>query len=342
MNGNLTDLGLGSYPVVELAEARKAALSNRQLADRGQDPRVRTTAAPTFQGAAETVIGIHASSWKEGSKSEAQWRSSLAAYVYPFIESKTVDQIKTADVMSLLLPIWTNKPETAQRVRQRIGAVMKWAIAQGFREDNPAGEALGAALPKPGTHRGHHRALPHPEVGEAIAKIRGSGAGLSTVLAFELIVLTACRSGEVRLATWAEMDLEGQLWTIPEVRMKARREHRVPLSGRAAEVLLQAKDSLVNGSGLVFPSATGQALSDSTISKLCRENGVNCVPHGFRSSFADWCREQRYDKDLADICLAHVRRGVDAAYFRTDLLSPRRELMQAWSDYLNRPLGSGE
>ena len=335
LNGKPTDLGLGSYPVVGLAEARATALSNRQQAAHGLDPRVRAAAVPTFQNAAETVIGIHASSWKEGSKSEAQWRSSLLAYVYPHMGSKTVDQVKTADVMSVLLPIWTSKPETAQRVRQRIGAVMKWAIAQGFRGDNPAGEALGAALPKPGALRGHHKALPHSKVGEAIAAISGSGAGLSTILAFEFIVLTACRSGEVRLATWAEMNLEEQLWTIPGVRMKARREHRVPLSGRAMEVLLQAKD-FSGERGLVFPSAAGQALSDSTISKLCRENGVNCVPHGFRSSFADWCREQRYDKDLADICLAHVRRGVDAAYFRTDLLSPRRELMQAWSDYLSR------
>ena len=335
LNGKPADLGLGSYPVVSLADARTAALSNRQQAARGLDPRVRTTGLPTFQDAAETVIKMHASSWKKYSKSEAQWRSSLSAYVHPSIGSKTVDKVKTADVMEVLLPVWTAKPETAQRVRQRIGAVMKWAIAQGFRDDNPAGEALGAAMPKPGTHRGHHRALPHQEVGGAMATIQGSGAYLSTILAFQFIVLTACRSGEARLATWDEMDLRAQVWTIPEVRMKAGREHRVPLSGSAMEVLRQSKDSF-GESGLVFPAPTGRALSDGTISKLCRENGINCVPHGFRSSFADWCREERYDKDLVDICLAHVRRGVDAAYFRSELLSPRHQLMQAWSEYLAR------
>ena len=335
LNGKPTDLGLGSYPVVGLAEARAAALSNRQLAARGLDPRVRTAGVPTFQEASERVIEMHASSWKEGSKSEGQWRSSLSAYVYPYIGSKAVDQVRSADVMVVLLPIWTAKPETAQRVRQRIGAVMKWAIAQGFREDNPAGEAIGAALPRSGTPRGHHRALPHSEVAGAIAKIKDSGAYISTVLAFEFIVLTASRSAEGRLATWDEMDLEGRVWTIPEVRMKARREHRVPLSSRAMKVLEDARESS-GEHDLVFPSPTGHALSDSTISKLCRENGVNCVPHGFRSSFADWCREHHYDKDLVDICLAHVRKGVDAAYFRTELISPRRKLMQAWGDYLTR------
>ena len=176
-------------------------------------------------------------------------------------------------------------------------------------------------------------AMPHHEVGGAMATVQGSGAHLSTILAFQFIVLTACRSGEARLATWDEMDLRAQVWTIPEVRMKARLEHRVPLSESAMEVLRQSKDPS-GESGLVFPSPTGRALSDSTISKLCRENGINCVPHGFRSSFADWCREERYDKDLVDICLAHVRRGVDAAYFRSELLSPRHKLMQAWSNYL--------
>lgn len=337
INGRPTDLGLGSYPVVELADARAAALSNRQIAAKGQDPRVRATGIPTFREAAEKVTQMHAASWKEGSKSEAQWRSSLSTYVYPSIGSKAVDKIRAAEVMEVLLPIWTTKPETAQRVRQRIGTVMKWAVAQGFREDNPAGEALTAALPKSGTPRGHHKALPHSEVAGAIALIKDSGAYLSTVLAFQFIVLTACRSGEVRLATWDEIDLEGQLWTIPQERMKARREHRVPLSEGSMNVLQQARESL-GERGLIFPAVSGQVLSDSTVSKLCRENGVNCVPHGFRSSFADWCREQRYDKDLVDICLAHVRRGVDAAYFRTDLLSPRRTLLQEWSDYLGHSL----
>ena len=277
----------------------------------------RRPSVPTFAEALETVIRIHESGWKNGGKTAAHWQASLGAYALPRLGRRLVCDVDTVDVMSVLLPIWTTKAETARRVRQRIGAVMKWAIAQGFRQDNPAGEAIGAALPKTNGVRRHLRALPHSEVAAAIATIRGTDAYRATVLAFEFLVLTATRSGEVRLARWTEMDLEAATWTIPGERMKMKREHRVPLSSRALGVLTEAHQ-LQQGTGLVFPSVTGRPLTDSTISKLVRENGIKAVPHGFRSSFRDWCGETGQPREVAEACLAHsINSRVEAAYARS-------------------------
>ena len=192
--------------------------------------------------------------------------------------------------MGVLLPIWTTKRETARRVRQRIGSVMKWAVAQGHRGDNPAGDAIAEALPKNGVKVTHQRALPHGECGVALARVKGSGAYSQLMLAFELLVLTACRNGEVRNARWSEIDLDGAVWTIPEARMKAGREHRVPLSDRALSVLAQARES-ADGGELVFRSPAGRPLAASAMAKLLRELGIDAVPHGFRSSFRDWAAE---------------------------------------------------
>ena len=235
--------------------SRQAAFDNRKLARAGGDPLAlkRRPDVPTFAEAAETVIGIHAAGWKDGGKSAAQWRASLRDYAMLRLGRRRVSDITTANVMAVLLPIWNDKRETARRVRQRIGAIMKWAVAEGHRADNPAGEAIGAALPKNGVVRAHQRALPHAEVGAAVAQVRAPGAYAATVLCFEFLTLCAVRSGEARLARWDEVDLEAATWTIPGGRMKAKREHRVPLSGRALEVLHEAR-ALADGSGWVFPS----------------------------------------------------------------------------------------
>ena len=178
IHGKRVDLGLGGWPYVSLAEARQAAFEHRKLAREGGDPRSLRTGqrVPTFADAAETVIRIHEQGWKDGGKNASQWRASLRDYAMPRLGKLRVSDISTADVMAVLLPIWNEKPETARRVRQRIGSVMKWAVAQGYRQDNPAGDALGAALPKNGVAKKHHRALPHTEVGSAIATIRASRA----------------------------------------------------------------------------------------------------------------------------------------------------------------------
>ena len=279
IGGRPVNVGLGSYPVVSLAEARAKALENRQAVAQGRDPQSKPRDIPTFEDAAERVIALYEPTWKDGARSAEIWRASLRDYVYPKLGRKRVSDINTSDVMGALLPIWNEKRETARRVRQRIGAVMKWAVAQGFREDNPAGDAIGAALPKTGQQRQHQRALPHGEVAAALATVRDSGAWPATKLAFEFLVLTACRSGEVRGAQWDEID--GDTWTVPGERMKGGRPHRVPLSGGALEVLAEARE-LSDGSGLVFPSPTGRVLSDMTISKLVKELGILAVPHGFR------------------------------------------------------------
>jgi len=247
-----------------------------------------------------------------------------------------VDAITTADVMAVLLPIWVPKHETARRVRQRISAVMQWAVAEGYRNDNPAGDAIGAALPKRNKPKEHHRALPFREVGAALAAVRASAqAHWATKAAFEFLVLTAARSGEVRLAEWVEMDLEGRTWTVPKGRMKGEREHRVPLSDRAMEILESAR-GVTGGSGLVFPTSRGWPPSDSTLSKLLRELKVGAVPHGFRSSFRDWAAEcSDAPRDVCELALAHVSsERVEAAYRRTDLFERRRVLKQEWSAYV--------
>ena len=206
LDGKAANVGLGAYPVVTLARARQKALANARIVSEGRDPRDRASRAPTFEQAVETVIGIHAENWKDGGKSAAQWLASLRDYAVPKIGAKRVDRISTADVMEVLLPIWSTKRETARRVRQRIGAVMKWAVAQGYREDNPAGDAISAALPKNSVRRQHQKALPHAQVAEALGRVRASKAHRATALAFEFLVLTACRSGEVRGARWDEVD----------------------------------------------------------------------------------------------------------------------------------------
>lgn len=335
LDGKAANVGLGAYPVVTLARARQKALANARTVSEGRDPRDRASRAPTFERAVETVIGIHAENWKDGGKSAAQWRSSLRDYAVPKIGAKRVDRISTADVMEVLLPVWSTKRETARRVRQRIGAVMKWAVAQGYREDNPAGDAISAALPKNSVRRQHQKALPHAQVAEALGRVRASKAHRATALAFEFLVLTACRSGEVRGARWDEVDASVDTWTVPPTRMKAKLEHRVPLSDRAVAVLDEARE-LSDKGGLVFPSPTGRVLSDSTLSKLLRELGVRAVPHGFRSSFRDWAAERtEVPREVCELALAHVNSDrVEAAYRRSDLFDRRRELMQDWSDYL--------
>ena len=205
-HGRVTNIGLGAYPIVSLAEARKKAVANRRTIEAGLDP--RGSRVPSFSQATEKVIAIHAAGWKPGGKSEAQWRASLTTYAYPRLGRRGVDRITTADVMACLVPIWHTRPETARRVRQRIGAVMRWAIAQGYRTDNPAGDAIAAALPSNMGRRRHHRALPHADVAASVARVRASGAYPTTVLAFEFLVLTACRSGEVRGAQWDEINLD--------------------------------------------------------------------------------------------------------------------------------------
>ena len=337
INGRPFNIGLGSYPLVSLKDARAAALENAQKIARGVDPRAadsREPDVPTFAEAAETVIAMKSEGWRHGGKSEKQWRASLRDYAIPKLGHRPVSEISRADVQEVLQPIWSTKAETARRVRQRISAIMLWAMAMEHRHDNPAGKALDILLPKNVGATRHHRALHHSKVGEAVELVKSSpGAWPMTKLCFEFMVLTAARSGEVRGAMWDEMNLDDATWIVPADRMKALREHRVPLSSRAVAILKEVSE-FTDGSGLVFPSLSGSPLSDSTLSKLLRELGVNAVPHGFRSTFRDWCADTGEPRELAEAALAHTVRGVEGAYFRSRMLERRRELMQRWSDHV--------
>ncbi|MDE2901473.1 MAG: tyrosine-type recombinase/integrase [Chloroflexota bacterium] len=339
INGKPCNLGLGRYPIVTLATARERALENARAVDQGDDPRVGSR-VPTFQEAAESVIRLHKPSWKPAgaATSEKNWRSSLRRFVYPEIGTMTVDAITTNHVHRVLVPIWNEKHETARRVGQRISRVMKWAMVQGYRGDNPA-SAVAAALPKSGSAPRHHRALHHTAVPAALHAVRESGAWLGTKLCFEFLVLTATRSSEARLATWDEVDRTTATWKIPGTRIKSGRPHHVPLSGRALELLDEAQN-LSGGSGLLFPGPRGKALSNMTTSKLLKELGIEAVTHGFRSSFRDWAAEcTDTPRAVCEAALAHVVGGVEGAYMRTDLFDRRRTLMDQWADYLSQESG---
>ena len=332
-------LGLGGHPLTTLAEARDKATDHRRTVRNGGDPRrdKRASRAPTFEAAVEMVIAIQKEAWR-GGKSEAQWRASLREYAFPKLGTQHVDRITTADVMGVLLPIWNTKGVTAKRVRQRIGAVMKWSIAAGYRSDNPAGEALGFALPKQTASKVHHPALPFQEVGAALINLRGNNqTHWATKAVFEFMVLTAARSGEARGAKWSEVDLDTGIWIIPGERMKAGQEHRVPLS-RAALAILENAAQYRDTTGFAFPGARSGPIAANTLSKLLRENGIAAVPHGFRSSFRDWAAEcTDAPREVAEMALAHIEgSATERAYRRTDLFEKRRELMQEWADYLTK------
>ena len=333
IDGRLVSLGLGSYPVVTLAKARSKALENARTVADGSDPRTKPSTVPTFDEAVKFVIDIHRVSWKDAGRSAKIWQSSLDTYAAPVIGTKRVSEVTSADVLDVLMQIWNEKPETARRVKHRISAVMRWAVAQGFRDDNPAGETINEALPRMNGVKRHRRALHHSKVKDAIERVKKSEAWESTKLCFEFLTLTAARSGEVRAAQWDEIDLDRRVWTVPAERMKTSREHRVPLSHRAIEILHES-DDLYDDSGLVFPSITGRVLSDSTVSKLLRELDINAVPHGFRSSFRDWCAETGQPREIAEAALAHTVQGVEGAYFRSDLFEQRRQVMDGWADYI--------
>ena len=342
VRGKSRTLGLGGFALVPLAEAREAALANRRLARSGGDPlaaRRRARDMPTFEEAAAAVLERKRAGWRD-EKHGKDWPTSLRLYVFPQLGDKPVSEITSADLLQVLTPIWHAKPETARRVRQRIGAVMKWAVAMEHRSDNPAGEALGEALGRQRDVVRHMPALPHAEVAGALETVRASGAWVGTKLAFEHLVLTAARSAEVRLATWDEIDIATAVWTVPGSRMKAKRPHRVPLCERALEIVEEAKafrcDIASPGSALVFPSRRGKPLSNMTVSKLVKEQGIAAVPHGFRSSFRDWASERtNHPRELIEAALAHVvGNKVEAAYARSDLFERRRRLMDEWATYL--------
>ena len=341
IDGKRRDLGLGPVSLVSLAEAREKALENRKLARAGGDPlaaKKRSMEVLTFKAAAVKVHDLSKPTWRNDKHGD-QWINTLTTYVFPVFGSKRVDAVTSADVLAALSPIWNSHPETARRVKQRMGSVFKWAIANGWRTDNPA-EAIGNALPKHDRSKVKHReALPYDAVAAAIQKVRSSEAGTATKLAFEFLVLTATRSGETREASWSEFDLDKAIWTVPAARMKAKKLHRVPLPSRCIAILEEAAKLKRDGDDLVFPGTKDKKpLSDMTLSKLMKDLGIAAVPHGFRSSFRDWAGERtHHPREVIEFALAHVIKDkAEAAYARSDLFEKRRALMSDWSDFLKR------
>ena len=329
VGGRLTNVGLGSYPVITLAEARARALENARAVAAGKDP--RTGDAPTVAEAWEQVIRLRRPSWRDGGKSENQWRASFRDYVEPQLGSKLVSEVTTADVLAVLLPHWHERAETMRRVKQRLGAVLGWALAQGHRDDNPArSEALTAALPKQPAGS-HQRALLPEEVPAAVAAIRVGTASPVVKLAVEFVVLTGCRSGEARNATWDEID--GDTWTIPGERTKTGKPHRIPLSSRALDILDEAR-RLGDDIGLIFAAPrTGKPLSDNTLGKALRTAEIPATIHGMRASLRDWLAAEGVPYELAEAVLAHQPRGIAKSYRRDDLLEARRPIMERWAHH---------
>ena len=337
IDGRRRDIGLGGYPVVGLAEARTKAMENRCAVRNGRDPLAesRRRESPTFREAAEAVHKANRPRWRNAHHT-ASWMQTLERHAFATLGSLPVHRIQQGDVLRVLEPIWTTKPETARRVRQRVRTVLAWALAQGYIDSNPADERIDAALPRMPKVKAHLRALDYREVPAALAVVDASRASPAARLCLRFAVLTAARSGESRGARWSEIDLEARQWRIPGDRMKAGVEHRVPLTDDAVAVLERAR-TLDDGSGLVFPSPAkrGHPLSDMALTKLLRDNGLaeRTTVHGFRSSFRTWALEQSNAPwAVAEMALAHtVGDSVEQAYVRTDLYDQRTELMRQWA-----------
>jgi integrase len=352
VDGKRREMGLGSFPDVSLSIAREKARAARSDTTMGIDPVAHRKEArsarqalkatqKTFADCAKAYIEAHSDSWRNA-KHRAQWPSTFETYVYPTMGTVMVGEVTQAHVMAVLLPIWKTKTQTATRLRGRIEQVLAWATAAGFRQGENCARWTGLLdqlLPAPGkvSKPKHHPAVRVDDMPAFIKSLR-QHEGLSPK-ALEFAVLTAARSGEVRGATWAEIDLEAAVWTVPKERMKAGKEHRVPLNTQAIK-LLEAMPR-IEGTELVFPAPRGGQLSDMALTALTRrmnfrdDAGRVCVPHGFRSSFRDWVFERTdYPRDLAEAALAHaLENKVEAAYRRGDALERRRAMMQAWANY---------
>ncbi len=331
VNERESNVGLGAYPIVTLAEARDKALANRRLIAQGGDPRTEAVqhVVPTFEDAARSRLALQAF---KHDRQAREWWQTMECYVLPKIGGKLVSDVSSLDVVAVLSPIWTAKPPTARKVRQRIGLVMDYAIAKGYRTtDNPTAAVAAALGPQP-RGRTHHAAMPHQDVAAAFATLRGYPG--SAVLAAQFAILTATRIGEVVNnvdggARWSEID--GDVWTIPAARTKTNREHRVPLSRASLDVLDRAR-TLAGSSPLVFPGRHGKPMARQTPGNTVKRAGVTGgTLHGFRSSFRDWCSEAGVQRELAERALGHVvKSAVEAAYLRTDLLDQRRAVMEDW------------
>lgn len=345
--GRRRDLWLGSTSELTLAQARDAAREQRRRIKAGVDPveeRVAERARAkheraltewTFERAARAVHADLLPGWKNPKHGD-QWINTLSTYVFPKVGSRAVGTIDVAAVVDVLKPVWTTKAETARRVRQRVDAVMRWAVAHGYARNNPVDAAV-ELLPKQSDQVEHHDALAVAAIPGFMKALRAGGAAPSR-RALEFLVLTAARSGEVRGATWSEVDFDARTWTVPAARMKAKRPHVVPLADAALALLqtIKAEQSDPKPDALIFPGPRGGPMSDNVFKALFDRMKVDgATAHGMRSTFRDWCSENAIPREIAERALAHVvADSTEAAYLRTTLLAQRAEVMARWATYL--------
>jgi integrase len=342
--------GLGPFPEVTLAEARESAVNFRRQLRNGQDPvqekrqakaaaQAEQAKSVTFDWCAEKYIAAHKPSWKNPKHGD-QWTNTIATYVSPIMGSTAVDRIETTHIMRVLEPIWTTKAETASRVRGRIESILSWAAVRKFRSgENPARWKghLDSLLParKKIARVQHHPALPWQDMSAFMAELKQQ-AGVGA-LALQFSILTAARSGEVRGMTWDEVNLDDAVWIIPGERMKAGRDHRVPLSTHAKAILTSMEELKLGDTNVVFPGVRDRKpLSDMTLTAvLKRMERTDITVHGFRSTFRDWAAEvTHYPREMAEMALAHtVSDQVEAAYRRGDMFEKRRQMMADWDAF---------
>ena len=348
VTGKRRDMGLGAYPEVSIASARKMAFAAREAIAANADPielrRAEKEEAsaraciPTFAAASRLVFEEIRHGFRNNKHAD-QWISTLERYAFPIIGHREVSALKASDFADVLRPICLDKPETASRVRQRCDTVMKWCAARDHIVASPVAVVSKLLARQPGKRERveHHPALPWREIPGFVQSVLRPQSGSVGKQALEVVLLTAARSGEVREMMWEEVDLRKAIWTVPASRMKARATHRVPLSARSIEIL-EARLPFREERGLVFASTRMTPLSDMTLTKILRDYNVpsdtlgRCATvHGFRSSFRDWASENGYPRDLAERALSHtIRNAAEAAYHRTDLLDARRDMMNAW------------
>ena len=325
---------LGSYPELSLAQARNLALANLRVVHEGQDPFLKKSreAIPTFAAAATRVVDQRRPSWSE--KEAEDWMRAFRLHVFPEIGDTLVSEVATPRLLEIVTEIQNTNLPTGRRVLRYISTVMDVAVVQGYRDDNPAGETLVAALPMRSADVEHHPSVPYAEAPAALVAIRTSDAWIFTRLALVFLILTGARSGEIRGAVWDEINLNARLWIIPEERMKHGEEHRVALSAHALAVLEIAR-GLGFRSGLIFPSPKGRMLYTKDLADVLHRLDIGGVPHGFRSTFRTWCGDTGVLWEQAEASISHaVGSKVERAYARGDLLERRRPVMESWAQFL--------
>lgn len=345
VRGKRTEIGLGSAQIVSLAEARELARAQRKVARQGGDPlaeKRRVKAVPTFREAAQTVHAALLPTWRNRKHAET-WLATVEAYAFPLIGSRLIETITSGDILDVLSPIWTDKPETAKRLKQRLGVILDWAKSKGHLPAGNPVTGIERALPQVKRSKVHMAALPWPDL-PAFMEDLEEREGISA-RCLEFIILTAARSGEARGARWDEIDMKAKVWTVPAERMKRGKEHRVPLSEAALGAVERVRglDPV-----LCFPSpqrakaASGRPMSDMVFKALfARMEREGFTTHGFRSTFRDWASESAHaQREVAEACLSHATGNeVERSYARSDLLERRRSLMEAWGRYASSASG---